>query len=165
MTLLTERQEVLLAQLAELATNGFEKAKEEWEKSVLAWGTLPSSLPNVFLPRAYTYLAIDKRQEKIRQEAADAGANGSASGSAAPTRHPTEEMDVDGHPPLTQAEGGDGAKDKNGKDKEPHSQHPPSKRYRMTDEMKAIIWELVLLSNECCRLENEKKWVLQSFIF
>jgi hypothetical protein len=40
----------------------------------------------------------------------------------------------------------------------PHAQaQPPAKRYRLTDAMKAIIWELVVLSNECCRLENERK--------
>lgn len=41
--------------------------------------------------------------------------------------------------------------------KEAPASHPPAKRYRMTDSMKNIVWELVLLSNECCRLENEKK--------
>ena len=35
--------------------------------------------------------------------------------------------------------------------------HPPAKRYRLTDQMKTIIWQLVCLSNECCRIENEKK--------
>jgi hypothetical protein len=35
--------------------------------------------------------------------------------------------------------------------------HPPSKKYRMTETMKAIVWQLVNISNECCRLENEKK--------
>ena len=35
--------------------------------------------------------------------------------------------------------------------------HPPGKKYRLTESMKAIVWELVMLSNECCRLENEKK--------
>jgi hypothetical protein len=34
--------------------------------------------------------------------------------------------------------------------------HAPNKRYRLTDQMKAIIWELVVLSNESCRIENEK---------
>lgn len=34
---------------------------------------------------------------------------------------------------------------------------PPAKKFRLTENMKAIVWELVLLSNECCRLENEKK--------
>ena len=53
---------------------------------------------------------------------------------------------------------GEGGKDgkEGGKD---HGQHPPAKRYRLTDTMKSIVWELVLLSNECCRLENEKKSV------
>ena len=35
--------------------------------------------------------------------------------------------------------------------------HAPAKRYRLTDQMKAIMWQLVCLSNECCRIENEKK--------
>ena len=35
--------------------------------------------------------------------------------------------------------------------------HPPAKKYRLTERMKAIVWQLVGLSNECCRLENEKK--------
>jgi len=43
-----------------------------------------------------------------------------------------------------------------GKDGKDHVQHPPAKRYRLTDTMKSMVWELVLLSNECCRLENEK---------
>jgi hypothetical protein len=34
---------------------------------------------------------------------------------------------------------------------------PPSKKYRMTEAMKNIVWQLVVLSNELCRLENEKK--------
>ncbi|KIM35407.1 hypothetical protein M413DRAFT_449791 [Hebeloma cylindrosporum] len=137
LALLTKRQDDLLAQLAELAKAGFTKAEEEWEKSVVAW---------------------DKRQEKLRHEAAEAS---TGTGSAAPTRHPTEEMDVDGHPPATQAGGPEGGDGKEGKE---HGQHPPAKRYRMTDHMKAIVWELVLLSNECCRLENEKNTLEGSVI-
>ena len=37
--------------------------------------------------------------------------------------------------------------------------HPPAQKYRLTEAMKSIIWQLVTLSNECCRLENEKKCV------
>lgn len=48
----------------------------------------------------------------------------------------------------------DGAGGGKGKDS-----HPPAKRYRLTDQIKAIIWQLVCLSNECCRIENEKKCV------
>lgn len=81
--------------------------------------------------------------------------------SAAPTRHPTEEMDGD-HPMLVDAkeEGGNAStapgKDKSDKDKD---SHPPAKKYRLSENLKSLIWQLVLLSNECCRLENEKKCV------
>ncbi len=34
---------------------------------------------------------------------------------------------------------------------------PPAKKYRLTENMKAIGWERVLISNECCRLETETK--------
>jgi len=133
LALLTERQDVLLGQLKQMAQDGFAKAEEEWEKSVVAW---------------------DKRQEKIRHETAEGSAG---TGSAAPTRHPTEEMDVDGQPPTaTQGAAADGEGGKDGKDGKDHSQHPPARRYRMTEQMKSVVWELVLLSNECCRLENEK---------
>lgn len=48
----------------------------------------------------------------------------------------------------------------NGKDAVPTpantAQNPPAKKYRMTDSMKNIVWSLVCLSNECCRIENEK---------
>ncbi|KAF9028565.1 hypothetical protein BDZ89DRAFT_1133534 [Hymenopellis radicata] len=37
-------------------------------------------------------------------------------------------------------------------------------KYRMTDAMKNIVWELVLLSNESCRLENEKNQLENSII-
>lgn len=117
---------------------------------------------------------LDKRHEKTWLEAAAAGGGGGVGGgeqgmrdSTAPTRHPTEEMEVDGAdtsrdrdkeredgaplstaalPTSTQG-GGPGGKDP----------HPPGKKYRLTELMKAIVWELVMLSNECCRLENEKK--------
>ena len=109
-------------------------------------------------------LILDKRQEKLRTEAAEAS---TGTGSAGPTRHPTEEMDVDSNSnqPLGGVGGagagsGDGEGGKDGKEGgKDHGQHPPAKRYRLTDTMKSIVWELVLLSNECCRLENEKKSV------
>ncbi len=34
---------------------------------------------------------------------------------------------------------------------------PRAKKYKMTEAMKGLIWDLVCLSNECCRIENEKK--------
>jgi hypothetical protein len=62
-------------------------------------------------------------------------------------------------PPASQGPGGgeDGA---GGKDKEAH---PPAKKYKLTEDMKSTIWALVCLSNECCRIENEKKCVVRSF--
>lgn len=47
----------------------------------------------------------------------------------------------------------------NGKQQTAKDAHPPAKRYRLTDQMKGLIWALVCLSNECCRIENEKKCV------
>jgi hypothetical protein len=69
-------------------------------------------------------------------------------------------MDIDGPTPSSAVfphhdKEKDGEKGKEGK--EQPGQHPPAKKYRMTESMKAIVWQLVLLSNECCRLENEKK--------
>lgn len=52
-----------------------------------------------------------------------------------------------------------------GKEKgEGRDSHPPAKRYRLTNEMKELIWQLVCLSNECCRIENEKKYVPPFFL-
>jgi hypothetical protein len=56
---------------------------------------------------------------------------------------PTPAAD-DSAPPATQA----GAREREAK--------APTRRYRLNDEMKRILFELVLLSNECVRLENEK---------
>ncbi|KAL0581644.1 hypothetical protein V5O48_000345 [Marasmius crinis-equi] len=138
--LLVQRQEVLLKELKRHADEGFTKAEEEWEKSCAAW---------------------DKRQKKAKAEArahaAHTANNGDESASNAPTRHPSaEDMDVDmdggaGGPDANGA--GDGGKEggAGGKDSQ-----PPGKKFRLTETMKAMVWELVLLSNECCRLENEK---------
>lgn len=97
----------------------------------------------------------ERRQEKLRVEAAGDGASGTGSG--APTRQATEEMDVEA-PAPSQAAPNDHDKDgEDGKDGgKDNANHPPNKRYRLTETMRNIIWELVLLSNECCRLENEK---------
>ena len=100
---------------------------------------------------------LDKREEKLRTGAAEAS---TGTGSAGPTRHLTEEMDVDsnGNQPLgIGGATGDAEGRKDGKEGKDRGQHPPAKRYRLTDTMKSIVWELVLLSNECCRLENERK--------
>ncbi|KAK7062755.1 hypothetical protein VNI00_000244 [Paramarasmius palmivorus] len=133
--LLVERQETLLKELKRLADEGFAKAEEEWEKSCQAW---------------------DKRQKKAKAEAhALATLNGGdESASNAPTRHPSAEdgMDVDVEP-----NGNHSTAETPGPAKEGGKEaQPPGKKFRLTETMKAIVWELVLLSNECCRLENEK---------
>ncbi|TFK73085.1 hypothetical protein BDN72DRAFT_762326 [Pluteus cervinus] len=128
--LLIQRQDALLEELKKEAEQGFAKAEEEWEKSVVAW---------------------DKRQEKARAEAATS-TPADPTDSTAPTRHGTEEMDVD-HPIH---DSGSGVGDNNRQKNNTRDQHPPAKKYRMTEKLKGIVWDLVLLSNECCRLENEK---------
>ena len=101
---------------------------------------------------------LDKRQEKLRTEAAEAS---TGTGSAGPTQHPTEKMNVDSNSnkPLGGvgsgggAGSGDGEGGKDGKEgSKDHGQHPPAKHYRLTDSdtMKSIVWEFVLISNECC---------------
>ncbi|KAF5391132.1 hypothetical protein D9757_003023 [Collybiopsis confluens] len=133
--LLVERQDALLVELKRQADEGFSKAEEEWEKTVVAW---------------------DQRQKRLK---ADARGEDSAS-NGGQTRHPTEDpeahadgLDEENHPVSTShvekaEKTGKGDKDKDAQ--------PPAKKYRLTENMKAIVWELVLLSNECCRLENEK---------
>ena len=154
---------------------GFLKRKKSGRR-ICCYGVRPLSVPfPVTIANIIVVVALDKRQEKLRTEAAEAS---TGTGSAGPTRHPTEEMDVDSNSnhPLGVGGGGggagaggagsgDGEGGKDGKEGgKDHGQHPPAKRYRLTDTMKSIVWELVLLSNECCRLENEKKLVFDDCI-
>ncbi|KAJ3861495.1 hypothetical protein EV359DRAFT_47060 [Lentinula novae-zelandiae] len=136
--LLVERQDALLTELKRQADEGFAKAEDEWEKSVVAW---------------------DHRQKRLKADhREDSGSTG------APTRHPTEDpenhgdgFDEDNNPLHPQLMSGTG--DPGSAAQKPQSEkdvQPPAKKYRLTENMKAIVWELVLLSNECCRLENEK---------
>ncbi|KAG1838814.1 hypothetical protein DFJ58DRAFT_733637 [Suillus subalutaceus] len=114
--ILTDRQDELLQQLAGLTKDGFSKAQEEWEKSVVAWGaSLLSFLSNLlsflsFIPLSilvyysrllYTTFRYSTPQGKSKNETEAGAASASTS-------------------------------------------------------MKVIVWQLVMLSNECCRLENEK---------
>ncbi|KAJ3763196.1 hypothetical protein EV360DRAFT_34087 [Lentinula raphanica] len=135
--LLVDRQDSLLTELKRQADEGFQKAEEEWEKNVLAWDSR-------------------KKRLKVDHRGEDSGSNGP------PTRHPTEDPENHGdgfdeenhstHPSHISATGdAGGTKPLSEKDTQ-----PPLKKYRLTENMKAIVWELVLLSNECCRLENEK---------
>lgn len=143
MNLLNQRQAALLETLTTVTKEGFAKAQEEWEKTVTQWET---------------------RQAKLKDAGAKTGGEDGGAGQSisvsismsASARQSTEDagsgMDVDG-PPLTQPENA-GASAAVGGKAEPHA---PSKKYRMTDQIKGIVWQLVTLSNECCRLENEKK--------
>ncbi|EIM80227.1 uncharacterized protein STEHIDRAFT_172868 [Stereum hirsutum FP-91666 SS1] len=129
--LLTERQNELLAELKKQADEGFERAREEWERSVVVW---------------------EKKQGKPTE--------GATSAEGTPVVQPlpsitaddnSMDVDHDTHPSSTNGGAGkDAAAPPN------TAQNPPAKKYRMTDSMKNIVWSLVCLSNECCRIENEK---------
>ncbi|GBE86852.1 hypothetical protein BKA93DRAFT_886629 [Sparassis latifolia] len=137
--LLIERQNVLLQELKALADEGFPKAKEEYDRSVLSW---------------------EKRQERAKAEA-EAGGHSVEGTPAASDSQPTPKIPGSAlaqRPSVEDADHENGEHEEHagtgkGKDREPH---PPAKRYRLTDTMKALIWQLVCLSNECCRIENEK---------
>lgn len=73
---------------------------------------------------------------------------GAAGGAPDSTGQPDEGDDHD-DPDKETKEGATGTS-ASAKDKE------PSKRYRLTDKMKLIFWQLYCLSNECSRLTNEK---------
>jgi hypothetical protein len=62
---------------------------------------------------------------------------------------PSALEDPDAPPPSTQMiVDGEAGKGRDTKAPEP--------RYKLNDPMKKLIWELVCISNECVRLENEK---------
>ena len=72
---------------------------------------------------------------------------------------PVQDKDKDGVGKDQDGDQQDGGGDGGGKEpegKEGKEAQPPAKRYRMTDAMKGIVWQLVV---QCCRLENEKNWV------
>ncbi|KAJ8509030.1 hypothetical protein ONZ45_g8761 [Pleurotus djamor] len=154
MTILTDRQDELLEELTALANAGFTKAEEEYEKHLSQWA---------------------QRQEQHRVEAELNGRSESTgAGGEDPSRHGTED-EGGGGPGGGGSGGGGSAKDAMDVDRAPPShsedtptapstatttahpkENPPTKRYRLTDAMKLVIWQLVSISNELCRLENEK---------
>ena len=100
----------------------------------------------------------EKRQERAKLEAGGETAGHSHEGSPVASEAQATPMlprAVLDHsaPPADDGEHEDGA----GGGGKGRDTHPPAKRYRLTDQMKTIIWQLVCLSNECCRIENEKK--------
>ncbi|KAH8832812.1 hypothetical protein DL96DRAFT_1583483 [Flagelloscypha sp. PMI_526] len=131
--LLNDRQSALLQELKRQADEGFPQAEQEHNRAVMLW---------------------EKRKERLTT-----GQNGD----------PSETNGVEGITtpavPLPPAEDGDDPMDGGvvGEDGGQASQaqlkrdqNPPQKKYRLTEGMRYIIWELVLLSNEAVRLENEK---------
>jgi len=146
--LLVKRQDNLLEQLANLTTVYFPKAQEEWEKSVAAWR---KSLPYSILSIAAADFHSDRRHERAKAAAAETGA--ATTPSAVDAAHQED---------SGMLSGGEGNDTENapgtGKAENSRDAHPPAKKYRLTEEMRSIIWQLVTLSNECCRLENEKQY-------
>ncbi|KAH9001819.1 hypothetical protein EDB86DRAFT_2901677 [Lactarius hatsudake] len=124
MALLVKRQDELLLELKAAADEGFQRAKEEWERSVTTW---------------------EKKQEKSKAGTASVEGSPTLRSAPLPPGDDGAAMDVD------KSLDGEGKDAKDAKDA-----HPPVKKYKMTEAMKGLIWNLVCLSNECCRIENEK---------
>ncbi|KAI0772379.1 hypothetical protein BD413DRAFT_612544 [Trametes elegans] len=141
--LLLDRQTALIEELRVLAHEGFPRAQEEWEKSVAQW---------------------EKRHARAEGGGAEPAngiahsAEGSPAASDAQATPMLGDAALEARPSIDDAGGeqeeGGGAGGRGGAGKDAH---PPAKRYRLTDQMKQIIWQLVCLSNECCRIENEKR--------
>lgn len=118
----------------------------------------------------------DRRHEKEKSKA-DAASSGGIAGTATAGQTSTESTPAPHIVPLplNNANGNDGESevDHDGPDgpdgqegataREGKGAHPPGKKYRLTEQMKAIIWELVVLSNEAVRIENEKQLSLSLF--
>ncbi|KAJ7484553.1 hypothetical protein FB451DRAFT_1232851 [Mycena latifolia] len=132
--LLNQRQEAILEQLKVLAAEGFPKAQEEWERNLQNYE--------------------EKRKEKAAR--AEGEADQSVEGSTGPTRHPTEDPEARVGSAGLDGDKGKGDDKEGGPGKGGAHHGPPLKKYRMTEAMKNAVWQLVLLSNEICRLENEK---------
>ncbi|KIJ18050.1 hypothetical protein PAXINDRAFT_175314 [Paxillus involutus ATCC 200175] len=88
--------------------------------------------------------AWEKRQEKAKAES-EAGAASTPTAGDVP-------HDEGGGASGADGEGALGT----GKPDASKDAHPPAQKYRLTEVMKSTVWQLVMLSNECCRLENEK---------
>ncbi|KAL4077536.1 hypothetical protein J3A83DRAFT_4087986 [Scleroderma citrinum] len=145
--ILAARQDVLLDQLARLTKEGFPKAQEEWEKSVAAWRESLSPPPLITTTDSHPFL--DRRHEKAKAAETETGAVSTPS--AADTTHQEDSAMLSGGEGNDMENAPSTNKPENARDA-----HPPAKKYRLTEQMRTIIWQLVLLSNECCRLENEK---------
>jgi hypothetical protein len=106
---------------------------------------------NVFTRLIHSEADVDPAEKK--QEKSKTG-TASVEGSPAPRSAPLPPGDDAAAMDVDKSLDGEGKDGKDSKDV-----HPPAKKYKMTEAMKGLIWNLVCLSNECCRIENEKKWV------
>ncbi|KAI0341151.1 hypothetical protein BDW22DRAFT_1332926 [Trametopsis cervina] len=153
--LLLERQNALVEELRKLAEEGFSRAQEEWKRSVSLW---------------------EKRHEraKVDTEGGEAGP-GAQSQEGTPVPSDNQITPNPQNAPLPARPAGDDGDNDTSMDLDEaggvsitttgskgrdafaaRDANPPQKKYRLTDKMKEIIWQLVCMSNECCRLENEK---------
>ncbi|KAJ7749261.1 hypothetical protein DFH07DRAFT_961763 [Mycena maculata] len=136
--LLNQRQDDLLETLRVLASEGFPRAQEEWERN------------------------LQNYEEKRKAKADDGDPGPSVEGSRHGTEDPEARVGSQGlssagdDKDKTNGANGKAGDEKDGPGKGGAHPGPPLKKYRMTDAMKSAVWELVLLSNEICRLENEK---------
>lgn len=105
----------------------------------------------VFFPLSCHEALISDCSEKRQEKAKGESETGTVSTPTAADAHPEEGGAASG----AEGEGISGTTKHDGT----RDAHPPAQKYRLTEAMKSIIWQLVMLSNECCRLENEKKCV------
>ena len=103
-----------------------------------------------FEPKCLLTFLPEKKQEKNKVESSTASVDDSPGSRAAPLPPGDDSVGMD----VDKSADGEGRDSKETKDV-----HPPVKKYKMTEAMKGLIWNLVCLSNECCRIENEKKYV------
>jgi hypothetical protein len=112
-------------------------------------GCVPSSSASCYCE--FLSALSEKKQEKIRAEAEAGSASGDAS---------VVDSAVVPQPSAVDDLAASGAEQDPAPKSSAKESHPPAKKYRMTEPIKHIIWQLVCLSNECCRIENERKSVL-----
>ncbi len=148
MALLVKRQDELLLELKAASDEGFQRAMEEWERNVTAWGNERFHPTCTLLGDCIEADAspAEKKQEKSKTGTASVEGSPTLRSVPLPPGDDSAVMDVD------KSLDGEGKDSKDAKDA-----HPPAKKYKMTEAMKGLIWNLVCLSNECCRIENEKK--------
>jgi hypothetical protein len=149
LAILAERTQLLLDDLRRIALDGFDKAKEEYEKAVMAWGAC-RSLSSSAIP-SHTPHTERRQSEKTDapQLSATNSANGAAGGGGSGSTSPAPAIQA-----PAAADGADSVAPEH--ERRERGANPPQRRYKLTDELKGVLWALVCISNECVRIENEK---------